>query len=144
MIKTIYGVHDNFSRIKARNYLVIPERKKLFVVLAENKDENEIVELCDGFLSDSTDCYVFVIFSRESGLSEIICSRYGTDSKIKPVTVSKRIGIYLQAADAVIAKSMTNGEKIANELYSGVTFFADSIMDIISQITHQRKKEGSI
>ena len=143
--KFFYTKNQRFSdpenREKARNFLVIPKSKKLFLIFSDNMTSDDVVLLCRSIRDNSSvNYYVFVVSSRESEMPHIIEKEFGDDLSIKSVTVSKRIGIFLQAADVTISYGRNMYEQIMKSTKNISYFLSDSIQGIVKRI--KLKKNG--
>ena len=102
---------------------------------------DDVVLLCRSIRDNSSvNYYVFVVSSRESEMPHIIEKEFGDDLSIKSVTVSRRIGIFLQAADVTISYGRNMYEQIMKSTKNISYFLSDSIQGIVKRI--KLKKNG--
>jgi hypothetical protein len=131
---------DPKCRENARNFLVIPKTKKLFLIFTDNMTSDDVILLCRSIRDNSTrSYYVFVVSSRESEMPSLIKKEFGDDAPIKSVTVSKRIGIFLQAADVTISYGKNMYEQIMKSTKNISYFLSDSIQGIVNKIKPNKR-----
>ena len=130
------------NRDKARNFLVIPKTKKLLLVFSDSMTAEDVILLCKSIKDgQQNNYYVFVISSRNSDIPSVINNEFGEDPAIKSVVVSKKIGIFLQAADATVSYGKEMYEQITETTRNVTCTLSDSIQEIIRKI--KPKKRGA-
>lgn len=89
----------------ARNYLMIPQSKAVFLVMSGGVGCGNILELCDEFIRrKETDSVVYVLVGRNSELKDKIDERYANAPQIQAVTFTEKVNLYMNAADVMISK----------------------------------------
>lgn len=95
---------DTPERVNAREYLLIPLSRTVYVVLAEGASPRSVVNICESILGDVRDDFsVYVCCGRGSGVSDLIKERFGEDSPVKTIVIGNRTGMYISAADVVFS-----------------------------------------
>lgn len=87
----------------ARNYLVIPQTKRVYLVMTGGEGGADVMSLCDEFLLEG-DGEAYVLVGRNSVLMNQMLEKYGLDSHIHAITYTEKVNLYMRAADAVITK----------------------------------------
>ncbi len=72
-------------------------------------------------------------------MPSLIKKEFGDDAPIKSVTVSKRIGIFLQAADVTISYGKNMYEHIMKSTKNISYFLSDSIQGIVNKIKPNKR-----
>lgn len=110
----IYGagipIGERFSsrmeKTAARDYLGIPRSKAVFMVMGGGVGCGNIIALCDELLKQDGEDYVaYILVGRNRKLKERIDRRFGDDGRIRPVTFTKKVNLYMNAADVMISKA---------------------------------------
>ncbi|MBQ7445731.1 MAG: hypothetical protein IJS71_07345 [Clostridia bacterium] len=105
------AVEGNPERANAREYLLIPLSKKVYIVMTEGAGPRSVVSLCDNIVTNEAGDYVIYVFcSRESGIGDRVREVFGDDSPVKTVVVGNRVEMYLKAADVVFSKFSLFGD----------------------------------
>ena len=101
---------DRFSihaeRGAARNYLVIPETKKVILVMTGGMSYSSVTGICDELLHGTDSGYaVYVIAGRNSDMKDSIDKRYSANPRIQGVTYTEKVNLYMNAADVMISRA---------------------------------------
>ena len=89
----------------ARNYLVIPQSKAVFLIMSGGVGCGNILELCDELIRQNSGDYVaYVLVGRNSELKEKIDEQYKNQDNIQAVTFTEKVNLYMNAADVMISK----------------------------------------
>ena len=89
----------------ARNYLVIPQNRKVYLLLASGMSAGSAEEICDGLIKTETgDFSVYCLVGRESETKDALLQKYRNNSKIQVITFTEKINIYMEAADVVLSQ----------------------------------------
>ena len=90
----------------ARNYLVIPSGKRVYLVISKDMTIDTVFEICDGIIeNESEDFAVYVYVRRDGDFRERLVEKYGAGSRVSPVVVGKMTEMYINAADIVLTKA---------------------------------------
>lgn len=108
---TVFGVpvpmkfKKRLGRRAARKYLVIPEKQKVYLVLASGMSAKNAEEICESIArTEDGDYSVYCLCGRESDTLDELSERYLGDKKIRIVTYTEKINIYMEAADVVLSR----------------------------------------
>lgn len=89
----------------ARNYLVIPEDRKVYLILASGMSEKNAEEICDDLLiTESGDFSVYCLCGRDSDVRDALTERYRGNEKVQVVAYNDKVNIYMEAADVVLSR----------------------------------------
>ncbi len=101
----------NPDRIKAREYLLIPLSKKVYIIMPDGTGTRNLISACGRIIAKETGDFVIYVFcSRESGLCDLLPETFGEGSPVKPVVVGNRVEMYLKAADVIFSKVSLSGD----------------------------------
>ena len=96
---------DNLSKEQARNYLVIPNNRKVYLIMSGGVGCGNIVEICDKVNAKTEDdALIYVLVGRNDQIKEKIAKKFGCNSKIWAVTFTDKVNLYMKAADVLITK----------------------------------------
>ena len=110
---------SDFSKKEARNYLIIPKSRKVYLILSHGMNRNTVSSICDELIKNETsDCSVYVLADRGSEILEKLSDRYAGVRQIQIVTYTEKFSVYMKAADAVIAKP--SGQTVTETAAAGV------------------------
>lgn len=101
------GQQFSFRRTKAaaRNYLVIPDDRKVYLFMTGGVSFENIRSLLDELLRSEDDDFVaFVLVSRGGDMKERLEQRYRENDRIRVITFTKKVSVYLECADVVLAE----------------------------------------
>lgn len=96
---------EHIGKAAARNYLVIPKKRRIYLLIPEGLSCDDIERLCDE-LSDteSEDYTIYIPTARESPVRERL-RRYSADnSHIQIITYTSKMNLYIESADAMLMK----------------------------------------
>ena len=130
----------------ARNYLVIPQHKKVYLIIPSDIESDVILSLCEEISENETGDYVTYIFvKRGSELSETLNSRFPDRKHFRPVVISKIKNMYVNSADIILTRAglvSPFDEKIEESAKFGwVTQIASSAKDAISSALKLLKRK---
>lgn len=96
---------ETMTKQEARNYLVIGQDKTVILVMTGGVGCGHVSELCGKLLekADAATC-IYVLCGRNSDMKEKIDGEYGSDSRVHTVTFTKKVDLYMKAADVLITK----------------------------------------
>ena len=99
---------DYFRKIDkkaARNYLVIPENRRVYLLLSHGISYEEIRDICDEMLRTENESFLFYVFVRrgcEKG--ELLKRRYEKEERVQIITLNKKLSVYMESADVMLTK----------------------------------------
>ena len=97
--------HKRMTREEARNYLVIPTERKMYLIMTGGLGCGNVIDLCKEILeSTGDDASIYVLAGRNNDLHEDIQNQFFGDERIQTVTFTQRVNIYMKAADVLISK----------------------------------------
>ncbi|MBP5312457.1 MAG: hypothetical protein J6112_06465 [Clostridia bacterium] len=95
----------NPERISARDYLLIPLSKRVYIVLNDGSAPRSIISICENIIAKEQDDFVIYVFcGRESGIGDKIKETFGESSAVKAIIVGNKVEMYLKAADVIFSK----------------------------------------
>ncbi len=96
---------NRFGKKAARNYLVIPEHERVYLLIADDVGFDQTRELCDEMLREEKEPFLFYVFvDRGSENGERLKERYRRYDSIRVITVNKKLSIYMECADVMLTK----------------------------------------
>jgi len=97
--------HERMSKEEARNYLVIPSDKRLYLIMTGGIGCGNVLDLCSEILKDKgDDTAIYVLAGRNSDLLDRIRKRYGEDERVHAVAFTRKVNVYMSAADVLLSK----------------------------------------
>lgn len=103
----------HIGKENARNFLVLPHDKSIYLIDTKGMREKEVLELLDSLLkSGKKDFVSCVLVDRENERRENWQRRYAKCSGIRIITYTEKRNLYMEAADVLFARS---GERICTE-----------------------------
>lgn len=96
---------EPMTRKQARNYLALPEKSRVVLVMTGGIGGGNAVALCrELYRLADPDTLVYVLCGRNSGLFEKLTHEFAGDSRIRAITFTEKVYLYLKAADVLISK----------------------------------------
>ena len=97
--------NQSMTRQEARNYLVLEQDRQLILVMTGGVGCGNGSELCEKLLAhaDERSC-IQVLCGRNSEMKEKIDSAFARDPRVQTVTFTKKVDVYMKAADVLITK----------------------------------------
>lgn len=96
---------ENAQRHVARDYLVIPQNKRVYIISRGDASDREIMNICNDIVgSESRDFIVYVFVPRDGALKDSLKNAFPGNSPVKPVVAGHKTEVYLNAADVVLTK----------------------------------------
>ena len=96
---------EHISKEQARNYLSIPQNKKIALIMTGGIGSGDAVtlcrELCDR-MDDET--LVYVLCGRNIELKEKIRKKFDQGSRVEAISFTKKVNLYMKASDVLISK----------------------------------------
>lgn len=110
---------SDFIKKEARNYLIIPESRRVFLILSRGMSRGTVSGVCDELIKNEVGDYaVYVLAKRGSDILEKLSDRYRDMHQIQIVTFTEKFSVYMKASDAVIAKPY--GQTVTEAALAGV------------------------
>lgn len=99
------GYFRRFDKKAARNYLVIPENRRVYLLLSDGISYEEIRDVCDELLRTENENFLFYVFvSRGCEKGELLKRRYQTEERVQIITLNKKLSVYMESADVILTK----------------------------------------
>lgn len=96
---------ETLSRQQARNYLALPQDQKVILIMTGGIGGGNAAALCRELRRRADgDTLVFVLCGRNSELKERIGEEFGGTPQIQAVTFTKKVSLYMKAADVLLSK----------------------------------------
>ena len=138
---------DRIGKAAARNYLVIPRNRRIYLLIPDGLRTEEIAHLCRELSqSELEDHAVYIPTKRNSPDRDSLIKLIGTDPHIRLITYTKQLNLYIESADAILLRpdSLTSTEAAVSgvpivhlSLHSddreGGDFFASHEMAVIGR-----------
>ena len=91
----------------ARNYLVIPQDKRVYLFLAAGMRFEEVRDICVEMLSAEDESFLmYVLLPRDSEIKERLEQKFRSEDSIRMITLTKRLNIYMEGADVVLTRPL--------------------------------------
>ena len=95
------------GRQAARNYLVIPQSRRVYLIHCRGLSTGNIEDICDSLIrEESHDYAVYLLVGREESKRDDLLAYYGTSGRINVITYTEKVNVYMEAADVMLAKSV--------------------------------------
>lgn len=96
---------EALSRQQARNYLALPQDQKVILIMTGGIGGGNAAALCRELQRRADgNTLVFVLCGRNSALKEKIEEEFADSPQIQAVTFTKKVNLYMKAADVLISK----------------------------------------
>lgn len=93
------------GRENARNFLVIPANRRVYLVMSGGMGSGDLQGICDRFLrTESGDYTVYVLVGRNDDLRDKLRERYKDKTQIQIIAFTDKVNLFMEAADVVITK----------------------------------------
>lgn len=98
---------STIGRRAARNYLVIPQDKRVYLLISDGLRYEEVRDICAEMLGkESSDFLLYILVQRDSDIKALIEQKFRGESSIRVITVTKKINIYMEGADVVLTRPL--------------------------------------
>ena len=89
----------------ARNYLVLPKEKKIYLLMSGGVGCEYVQDLCDALCrAEAGDFSVCVLAGRNEEMRDRLQDRYHGDPRVRIITFTKQVNVYMKAADVMLSK----------------------------------------
>ena len=93
------------GRDEARNFLVLPRRQKICLLLSGGMSGGNAARICDELLRHGPrDFSAIVMADRGSEEKELLAERYASESRVQINAYNERMDVYLRASDVMIGR----------------------------------------
>lgn len=137
---------EHIGKAAARNYLVIPKSRRIYLLIADGLTPDTILRLCEELAVAETEDYVLYIpTARSSPIRDKLVQYSGKDAHVRIITYTKQLHLYIESADAMLLKpdTLTSTEAAVagvpivhlclNEKADTFDFFASHEMAVIGK-----------
>lgn len=96
---------EHIGKAAARNYLVIPKKRRIYILIPEGLTYDDIQRLCDELSEvESEDYTIYIPTARESPVQEQL-RKYSADNRhIQIITYTSKMNLYIESADAMLMR----------------------------------------
>ena len=99
---------EHIGKAAARNYLVIPKNRRIYLLIADGLSVDTILRLCEELSAAETQDYVLYIpTTRSSPLRDKLMQCSQKDTHVRIITYTKQLQLYFESADAMLLKPDT-------------------------------------
>ena len=97
---------QHMDKAAARNYLAIPQQQNVFLVMSGGIGVGNAGAICDEVLlrHDGGAFTVYILVGRNSDLKQTLEEKYAGNEHVRIVTFTKKVNVYMNAADVMISK----------------------------------------
>lgn len=97
---------NHMDKAAARNYLAIPQQQDVFLVMSGGIGVGNAGAICDEILRQhgGGTFTVYILVGRNSDLKRTLEEKYAGNEHVRIVTFTKKVNIYMNAADVMISK----------------------------------------
>ncbi|MBP1586817.1 MAG: hypothetical protein ILO53_00240 [Clostridia bacterium] len=97
---------ENSQRHVARDYLVIPQNRRVYIISRGDASDREIINICNDIVAtENHDFVVYVLVPRDGELKEALRNAFPGNSSVRPVVAGRKTEVYLNAADVILTKA---------------------------------------
>jgi processive 1,2-diacylglycerol beta-glucosyltransferase len=100
------GFKQKRGKRAARNYLFIPQDRKVYLLLAGGMRYEDARDICAGMLGCEEDFLLYVLLPRDSEIREKLGAKFAGEEHIRVITLTKKLNIYMQGADVVLTRPL--------------------------------------
>ena len=95
----------HMEKAAARNYLAIPQNQDVFLVMSGGIGVGNAGAICDEILRRHSGAFtVYILVGRNSDLKQTLEEKYAGNEHVRIVTFTKKVNVYMNAADVMISK----------------------------------------
>ena len=95
----------HMEKAAARNYLAIPQEQDVFLVMSGGIGVGNAGAICDEILRRHSGAFtVYILVGRNSDLKQTLEEKYAGNEHVRIVTFTKKVNVYMNAADVMISK----------------------------------------
>lgn len=99
-----FGRHT--GQTAARNYLAIPQDRRVYLVMSGGMGSTGLLALCEALTdAESGDFGVYVLVGRSDELRERLEVRFKGEPSVHIVTFTEKVNLYMEAADVLLSKA---------------------------------------
>ena len=96
---------ETMSQSEARDYLDLPQDKKMLLVMTGGVGCEPMLKLCDKVVASASDgMFACVMVGKNEDLRQKIVDRYGESGVVRAIPFTTEVNVYMKAADVLITK----------------------------------------
>ena len=96
---------ERIGKMAARNYLVIPRSKRVYLLMSEGLSGNYIIRLCEELKnSEQHDYLVYIPTVRYSEIKDQLMKYSMKDPHVRVITYTQKLNLYIESADVMLLK----------------------------------------
>lgn len=101
------GFRRSLGKWAARNYLFIPQDKRVYLLLAGGMSYQTVMNLCIEMLELEDESFLlYVLLPRDSEIMDKLSEKLRTEQSIRVITLNKKLNIYMEGADVVLTRPL--------------------------------------
>ena len=98
---------EQMGKAAARNYLVVPQKKRIYLIHCHGLSTGNVEDLCDGLLRDEgSDFSVWLLVGRDGDKRDNLLTYYAENPAVQVITYTEKVNVYMEAADVMLSKSI--------------------------------------
>lgn len=136
------------ERKAARNYLVIPQERRVFLIMSQGMTEDRVLSICEEILRTENRWFaVYVLMERASRLYDEISAHFRFDDRIHPIIIGKATNFYVQAADVILTKAGILSDSFDEDLMpvgQCATVLAENVKSAVKKAAQLMKGSSGI
>lgn len=104
---------ERIGKAAARNYLVIPKNKRVYLLIPDGLELNDVIRLCEELSCTEKEEYLLYIPTpRCSVIRDRLMEYAAGSSTVRIITYTRQLNLYIESADAMLLKpdSLTSTE----------------------------------
>ena len=95
----------HMEKAAARNYLAIPQNQDVFLIMSGGIGVGNAGAICDEILRRHSGAFtVYIFVGHNSDLKQTLEEKYAGNEHVRIVTFTKKVNVYMNAADVMISK----------------------------------------
>ena len=96
---------EHMGKAAARNYLVIPRNRRVYLLIPEGLELKDVERLCEELgRSEKEDYVLYIPTPRCSVLRDKLVEYSAGNSSIRIITYTRQLNLYIESADAMLLK----------------------------------------
>ncbi len=96
---------ERIGKMAARNYLVIPRSKRVYLLMSDGLSGDYIIRLCEELKkSEQHDYLVYIPTVRYSEIKDKLMKYSVKDPHIRVITYTQKLNLYIESADVMLLK----------------------------------------
>ena len=133
----------HMEKAAARNYLAIPQNQDVFLIMSGGIGVGNAGAICDEILRRHSGAFtVYILVGRNSDLKQTLEEKYAGNEHVRIVTFTKKVNVYMNAADVMISKpgGLTSTEAAVDLAHK----LAGELRDTEAALSHTSQLMGAV